>query len=93
MRILNLAFVAASLVALQAAGQSTNGNSTNGTIYSDYNYCQGITPVKQTYQPMVSACVWEIKSPPLSMEEGSSFAMETLASCENQVLTLLSLST
>lgn len=50
MHVFNLAFAVASVLALQAAGQSTNG-----TIYSDYNYCQGITPVaKETYQPMVS---------------------------------------
>ncbi|GJJ73342.1 hypothetical protein EMPS_05700 [Entomortierella parvispora] len=57
MHVFNLAFVAASVLALQAAGQSYNE-----TLYNNYNYCQGITPVaKQTYQPIAAAKLLKVQ--------------------------------
>ncbi|KAG0214052.1 Acid phosphatase-like protein 2 [Mortierella sp. GBA30] len=47
-----------AMLAAQVAGQSVG----NGDIYSDYNYCQGISPIAhKTYKPMKDAVLKKVQ--------------------------------
>lgn len=54
MHFLKLSLAVVAVLAAQVAGQSSNTTTTD-PLYSDYNYCQGISPVAhKTYKPIVS---------------------------------------
>ncbi|KAG0201541.1 hypothetical protein BGX33_010255 [Mortierella sp. NVP41] len=57
MHVLYFSLASVTLLALQAAGQIADYNS----IYSGYDYCQGITPTTQTYQPIAGATLKKVQ--------------------------------
>ncbi|KAF9123383.1 Acid phosphatase-like protein 2 [Mortierella sp. 14UC] len=57
MRLLCVSLASVAFLALQAAAQIGEYNP----IYSDYDYCQGITPTTRTYQPMAGATLKKVQ--------------------------------
>ncbi|KAG0279855.1 Acid phosphatase-like protein 2 [Linnemannia exigua] len=57
MHPLRVSLASVAFLALQAAAQIGEYNP----IYSDYDYCQGITPTAQTYQPMAGATLKKVQ--------------------------------
>ncbi|KAK3847361.1 MAG: histidine phosphatase superfamily [Linnemannia gamsii] len=57
MHLLRVSLASVAILALQAAAQIGEYNP----IYSDYDYCQGITPTAQTYQPMAGATLKKVQ--------------------------------
>ncbi|KAG0046317.1 Acid phosphatase-like protein 2 [Gryganskiella cystojenkinii] len=60
MQFLKISLAVVAILAAQVAGQSSN--TTTDPIYSDYNYCQGISPVAhKTYQPIKGAKLHKVQ--------------------------------
>ncbi|OAQ34044.1 hypothetical protein K457DRAFT_15236 [Linnemannia elongata AG-77] len=59
MQVLGISLGLVALAASQAAAQPSTNTSD---LYSDYNYCQGITPIAfKTYKPMKGATLNKVQ--------------------------------
>lgn len=56
MHLLRISLASVAFLALRTAAQIGEYDP----IYSDYNYCQGITPDSKTYKPIVRLMAFQI---------------------------------